>query len=249
MSAPTLTCAWPSADAFLSAWDAELSKGGLLVRGASVGSLPAMSACQLSVQVASLTPVVVPARVAAIVPGVGVAVMFEGVPATLQALAEKVRAGPRPEAAPLEAEVVEAEVEEPHAGPPAALSERLKALTAQQKMALALSGSRDERTALLRDPIKVLHVYVLKNPRLGLDEVLNAAKNPNLSPDALRMIADNREWSGSGQVCTALVRNPRTPLPIALQLIERLPASEVRTLAKGGAREQIVHAARRKVNG
>ena len=47
----------------------------------------------------------------------------------------------------------------------------------------------------------------------------------------------------------ALVRNPKTPLAIAVHLLDRLPMSEIRAIAKGRAREQIVHAARKKVNG
>lgn len=50
-------------------------------------------------------------------------------------------------------------------------------------------------------------------------------------------------------VCTALVRNPKTPFALALKLLDRVPLNELRALAKGGAREQIVHAARKKLAG
>ena len=246
MTSPILQTRYERPEEFLAAFDAEIGKGGLLVRGAEVGSLPAMSECQVAVNVAGRAEVVVPARVAAVVPGVGVAVMFEGVPAGLKDLAERVRSGapeePGPEAAS------EAGDEE---GPatPATVFERLKALTVPQKMALALSGSREERFALMRDQNKMLHVFVLKNPRIGIDEVAYAAKMPTFSPEALKFISENREWSGNATVCTALVRNPKTPLPIAVRLLDRVPMTELRTLAKGGAREQIVHAARKKVIG
>jgi hypothetical protein len=220
---------------FLTVFDAEISKAGLLVRGAALSSAQAMAECALSVQIAGGETVVVVARVAAVVPGVGVAVMFEGVPQPLAELAQRLRS---PQAAP--------EEDAPAAGP---VSERLKAMTVSQKMALALSGNREERFALLRDPVKTLHVFVLKNPRIGLDEVAWAAKQPTLSPEALKLISEHREWSGNATVCIALVRNPKTPLPLAVRLLDRIPMSEVRAIAKGGAREQIVHAARKKVNG
>ena len=102
---------------------------------------------------------------------------------------------------------------------------------------------------LLKKTTKTLHLFVLKNPRIGLDEVQYAAKQPNLSPDALKHIAEHREWGANATVATALVRNPKTPMPLALRLLDKLPLSEVRALAKGGARDQIVHAARRKVSG
>jgi hypothetical protein len=199
----------------------------------------AMADCVLSVRVEART-VEVPARVAAVVPGVGVAVVFQGVPAPLADLAGKLRSGGGADAD---------EAGEKADEPPGPLAERLRTMTASDKMQLALSGSREERFAMIRDPNKMLHVYVLKNPRIGVDEVIYAAKLPTLSPDALKLIAENREWSGNATVCIGLVRNPKTPLALAVRLLDRIPLTEVRALAKGGAREQIVHAARKKVNG
>jgi hypothetical protein len=63
------------------------------------------------------------------------------------------------------------------------------------------------------------------------------------------MIAEHREWSGNPTVCTGLVRNPRTPLPLALKLMDKVPLSDLRMIAKGGARDQIVNAARKKIAG
>ena len=215
---------------YLTAFTAEISKGGLLVRGATLpAGAQAGSAVELEVAVGDRPLVLVPARVAAVIPNVGVAVMFAGVPEALTALTN--------------------EPEEEKAGPPSSLSERLKAMSQSEKMQLALSGSRDERGALFRDNNKMLHVFVLKNPRIGLDEIQAAAKLPMLSPEALKVIAEHREWSGNPTVCTALVRNPKTPLPLALKLIDRVPVSDLRMIAKGGARDQVVNAARKKIAG
>lgn len=223
-----------AADAdYLVAFDAEISKKGLLVRGASVAATTAGTEVALQVKVAARPVVVLTARVAAIVPGVGVAVMFDGIPPALAALADKARNPPEEEDAKA-------------SGP---LSERLKALSPSEKMALAIAGSRDERTMLLRDNNKMVHVYVLKNPRIGVDEVQAAAKQAQLSPDALKMIAEHREWGTNPVVCAALVRNPKTPLPLALRLIDKVPMADLRALAKGGAREQVVAAARKKIAG
>jgi hypothetical protein len=70
---------------------------------------------------------------------------------------------------------------------------------------------------------------------------------PSLSPDALKAIAEHREWGMNATICTSLVRNPKTLLPLALRLLERIPVSEVRAIAKGGARDQIVQAARKRL--
>ena len=217
---------------YLAAFDAEISKGGLLVRGATLANAQAGAEVPLTVEVEGLETVELSARIAAVIPGVGVAVLLSPAPEALTALAATARNPP---------------ADEPRA--PGTLYDRLKAMTVSEKMQLALSGQRDERTALLRDNNKTVHIFVLKNPRIGLDEVQAAAKLPGLSPDALKMIAEHREWSGNAMVCASLVRNPKTPMPLALKLIDRVPMSDLRALAKGGAREQVVQAARKKISG
>jgi hypothetical protein len=76
-----------------------------------------------------------------------------------------------------------------------------------------------------------------------------AARSATLAPEALRYIAEHRDWSMNPGVCTALVRNPKTPVPLALEALKRVPASELRAIAKGGARDQLVQAARRLLAG
>jgi hypothetical protein len=239
MPPPLLRAAFASPGEFLAAFDDELAHGGVLVRGAEVGAAQALSECRVSFEVAGTPPVEVPGRIAAVAPGVGVAVIFQGVPAALADLSRALRAPAGPAAD-------EPEADEPPRG---ALADRIKAMSVQQKMQAGLSGSREERLALIRDPAKVAHVFVLKNPRIGIDEVLYAAKSPNLAPDAIKLIADHKEWSVNASICAALARNPKTPVPMALRLLDRVPMSELRAIAKGGARDQIVHAARKKVAG
>lgn len=248
--APALQVTFASLDELKQTFASEISRGGLLVRGAALAHAQAGAEVVLAVRVADGPAVEVKARIAAVVP-VGVAVMFNGVPPELAALASGV---PVEEPPLLEAELdatpeVEAEADEPERGPPGPLSERLKKMTVTEKMQLAISGSRDERTALFRDPNKVLHVYVLKNPRLGLDEVQAAAKLPQLSPDALKMIAEHRDWGMNPTICASLVRNPKTPMPLALRMLDRVPMQDLRAIAKGGAREQLKHAALKKLAG
>lgn len=250
-----LIASYATASEFLAAFDTEVSRRGLLVHGGDAQGAPAMSACTLVVRVAGLDEVSVAARVAAAVPGVGVAVLLDGVPEALAALAQALRGAPGASSSPPGGSSVEPPAdttpeegkEAPEGGPPRLLSERLKAMNVTQKMQLALSGGREERMALLRDLNKTLHVYVLRNPRIGLDEVQHAAKQPTLSPDALKLISEHREWGNNGVVCTALVKNPKTPLPIALRLLDKVPMADLRAIAKGGARDQVVLAARKKL--
>lgn len=133
----------------------------------------------------------------------------------------------------------------PAAAPAGTVQERMAALTPGQKMSAALSGDREIRIALLRDLNKTIHAYVLRNPRIGLDEVQWAAKMTTISPEALKVIFEHKEWGANPTVVAALVRNPVMPTSIAIRLLPKLSNGELRAIAKGGARDQVVQAARK----
>jgi hypothetical protein len=117
-----------------------------------------------------------------------------------------------------------------------------------RKIQQALHGNKDERTAILRDVNKQLHGFVLKNPQLGVDEVLAIAKMSTLGSDVLAQIAGRREWASRPDIAIALVRNPKTPTAVAVKLLEHVPVGELRQLAKDSrTRGPIQQAARRKI--
>jgi hypothetical protein len=236
-SSPPLRRTFAAPADFLAAYEAEIARGGLWLPGAEPppGAHTALAPVQVTIEVRGQAPVVVDAHVATIAPGHGLALVFEAEPPALTQLAERLRAGP---ALP--------------PGPPAPagqgnLADRLRRLSVPEKVSLALVADREERFALLRDPNKTVHLYVLKNPRIGLDEVQYAIKSPSISPDALKYVSEHREWSNDANVRLSLVRNPRTPTSIALRVMELLPEREIRNFAKGNGRPEIVQAARRKV--
>lgn len=260
MSTPHLIATYASTAEFLTACDKELKAGGLLVRGASVERAVAQGECTVEVRVEGQVVAQLPARLAAVVPGLGVAVTFPAPPEPLLAAALRVRTGgplvepsAAPEAAAEPAEAAEPEApehdEESHKPEYRSVSERIHSLSVAQKIQLALVADRQERFVLLRDTNKVLHAYVLRNPKTGLDEVQAAAKMKSLSADAIKYIAEHTQWSANPIVCANLVRNPATPLALALKLLDRIPLHDVKAIAKGtGTRMQIVQAARKKLN-
>jgi hypothetical protein len=227
-----LVAEFATPDEYLAAHEEEISRGGLLLKGATLEGPASTSDCTLVVRIGGEEVAEEQAKLAFATPGVGVAVFFPVPPATLDALATRLRA-PEPELAAGES------VQHNSA------RQRFAELPVAQKMALALQSGREERFHLLRDNNKTLHAQVLRNPRIGLDEVQAAAKLPSLSPDALKAIADHPEWGQNAAICAALVRNPRTPMPVALRLLPRVPDREIRAIAKGAARQPIVDAARK----
>lgn len=245
MSGMRLAASYRSVDDYLEAYEAEIAHGGLLVRGGSGAAQG--SACTVVVRVGS-DEFEVEATVMAVARS-GVAVSFDEVPEELTLLAERLREIPEP-LEPVEAPTPSHGGAAPSRAPePIAsggtVTQRLATLSVAQRMAAALSADRETRIALLRDNTKAVHVYVLKNPRIQLDEVQYAAKMTTLSPDAIDWISKHAEWGANPTICAAIVRNPKSPLPAALRLLPRLAPGDLRAIAKGGARDQLVQAARR----
>lgn len=244
MSLLRLIASYDTAAAFLDAYEAEVSAGGLLVRGTGLTSPGGLDACVVEVRVAGHPPVEVPARVAS-ARGRTVAVVFEGGAGPLDGLARALRGGPAAAAASPPGSPPGTAEEEPRG----TMAERIAALSLGQKIQLALSGDREARVVLLRDINKNLHAFVLRNVRIGLDEVQFAARLPGLAPEALEAIAKNATWIANAGICAALVRNPATPMAVAVALVPSLPAHELRAIARGGARPPLVQAARRLLAG
>jgi len=126
------------------------------------------------------------------------------------------------------------------------LYDRIKAMTAQEKMQLALHGDRAARLLLLKDVNKTLHTFLLQNPRITIDEIRALAGFRQANPDALAQIAAHREWGQNANVVAALVRNPKTPATTAVKLLDRLAVTELRRLAKSADVPRAVQQAARK---
>ncbi len=112
------------------------------------------------------------------------------------------------------------------------LLERLRTMPVAERIKLALRGNRETRTLLLRDPNRMVRRFVLQNPRISDEEIIVIAKNRTAEDEALRIVADHREWTKNYQVRLALVTNPKTPLVLALRFLGSLVERDIRLLAK-----------------
>jgi hypothetical protein len=216
--------------------ETQISRGGLLVRGDPPSGLTLYEMVELEIG-GRFPPldrggILVSGQVVQIVAGVGVAVVFDATPVTMALAASR---APRP-------------------APPAAIAAGgpppPRASDTAAKINLALHGNRDDRQRILRDTNRMLHAYVLRNPGLGLDEVLAIAKMATVAPDLLVAVAAQKEWATRQDIAIALVRNPRTPTPTAIRLLEHVTTFDLRQLAKDThTRPSVQQAARKKLLG
>jgi hypothetical protein len=114
----------------------------------------------------------------------------------------------------------------------ASLALRLREMGVAERIKLALRGNREVRMLLVRDSNRLIRRFVLRNPRLGDEELVAVAQTRSADDELLRMIAANRQWMGNYQIRHALVTNPKTPLAISLRHIGALHDRDLRRLAK-----------------
>jgi len=107
----------------------------------------------------------------------------------------------------------------------------IAALPIMDRLKLATKGTREQRALLIRDPNKLIAVAVLSSPKLTDSEVEAFARMGNVSEEVLRIIASNRAWTKNYGVVVSLVRNPKTPLGLTLNFINRLNDRDIKTLS------------------
>ena len=100
--------------------------------------------------------------------------------------------------------------------------QKIYTMTAAEKVITALKGSRSERAILIRDPNRLVASAVLGSPQVTEAEIESFSAMKNVSDETLRKIGNHREWTKRYSVVNNLVRNPRTPIGIALTLVSRL---------------------------
>ena len=109
--------------------------------------------------------------------------------------------------------------------------QRIGAMTVAQRVGLAMKGSREERAILIRDPNKLVSVSVLSSPKMSEPEVESIAKMASVSDEILRIIANTRGWMKRYGIVVALVRNPKTPVAISMNLLSRLTDKDLRSIS------------------
>src|SRR3984885_2453883 len=99
------------------------------------------------------------------------------------------------------------------------------------RIQLAMKGSKEERSLLIRDGTKIVALAVLDSPKLTDGEVEKFANQKNVLEAVLRAITLKRRFMKQYAVVRNLCNNPRTPIDVALGLIKHLLATDLKNLA------------------
>ena len=112
------------------------------------------------------------------------------------------------------------------------LIRRIMFMNTRDRMKLAMKGDREARSILIRDSNKVVCSAVVNNPRITEQEIENIAGMRTVSDEVLRLIALNRSWARSYPIIHNLARNPRTPIPTAMNILNRIRTKDLVNLSQ-----------------
>jgi hypothetical protein len=112
------------------------------------------------------------------------------------------------------------------------LAQRLQRMKVSEKIRLAITADKETRGLLIRDASRMVQLAIINNPRITEGEVTSIAYSRNVDEEVLRRIAHNREWMRLYQVRAALVKNPKTPLPISLKVVQTLQPQDLKEISR-----------------
>jgi len=109
--------------------------------------------------------------------------------------------------------------------------QKIARLDVKGRIALAMRGSKEERSILIRDGTKLVAVAVLDSPKVSEGEVENFAQQKNVLEAVLRAIPLKRQFAKNYSITRNLVYNPRTPLDLSLSLVKHLLVHDLKNLS------------------
>jgi hypothetical protein len=109
--------------------------------------------------------------------------------------------------------------------------QKINRLDVKGRIQLALKGSKEERSILIRDGTKVVALAVLDAPKLADGEVEKFASQKNVLQAVLRQIPLKRRFLKNYIVVRNLCANPRTPLDIGLKLMKNLLVQDLKNIS------------------
>jgi hypothetical protein len=109
--------------------------------------------------------------------------------------------------------------------------QKIAKLDVKGRIQLAMKGSKEERSILVRDGTKIVALAVLDSPKITDGEVEKFASQKNVLEAVLRAIPMKRRFAKNYAVVRNLTFNPRTPLDVSLGLMKNLLVQDLRNLA------------------
>ena len=109
--------------------------------------------------------------------------------------------------------------------------QKIAKLDVKGRIQLAVKGTKEERSILVRDGTKIVALAVLDSPKISDGEVEKFATQKNVLEAVLRSIPMKRRFAKNYAVVRNLTFNPRTPLDVGLGLMKNLLVQDLKHLS------------------
>jgi hypothetical protein len=109
--------------------------------------------------------------------------------------------------------------------------QKIAKLDIRGRITLAMRGTKEDRSILIRDSTKLVAIAVLDSPKISDGEVEKFALQKNVLEAVLRAIPMKRKFAKNYNITRNLVQNPRTPLDLSLSLIKNLLVHDLKNLS------------------
>lgn len=109
--------------------------------------------------------------------------------------------------------------------------QKISKLDIKGRIGLAMRGSKEERSILIRDGTKLVALAVLDSPKISDGEVEKIALQKNVLESVLRAIPLKRRYAKNYNIMRNLVYNPRTPIDLSLGLMKILLVHDLKNLS------------------
>jgi hypothetical protein len=109
--------------------------------------------------------------------------------------------------------------------------QKISKLDIRGRITLAMRGSKEDRSILIRDSTKLVAIAVLESPKVSDGEVEKFALQKNVLEAVLRAIPMKRRYAKNYSIMRNLVQNPRTPIDLSLGLMKNLLIHDLKNLS------------------
>jgi len=109
--------------------------------------------------------------------------------------------------------------------------QKLQKMTFPQRLKAAVKGSKEIRMILVRDTNKMIAAAAMSSPKMTEQDVEGIAGMASVSEDVLRFIAHNRAWIKNYKITLRLCKNPKTPIAISMNLLQRIMEKDLKQMS------------------
>jgi hypothetical protein len=108
---------------------------------------------------------------------------------------------------------------------------KISRMSFTERLKAATKGNSEMRAILVRDTNKMIAAAVMSSPKLTEQEIESFSRMGSVSEDILRIIAHNRKWMKSYKITLGVIKNPKTPIAISMNLLSRVQQKDLTQMA------------------